>query len=226
MSRPASRVLHSRARVLKAATSLFAAKGFHETSTREVARRARVNEVTIFRLFKNKQELYLQVLNSKLGLMVPESLIPLLQSSRDNEEVLLSLAEHLQQLLDPVFLRLVFYAALEKPELLKKCYSPRLMSFHEILCEHMRQGIDGGVLRKVDPMMMGRALVGIIAYQQILSQLLGGGDPPESGPHNAAKIYMDIWLRGALRLDSPARRQSPDESSARVPETAAWPARL
>jgi AcrR family transcriptional regulator len=226
MSTSATRVLHSRARVLKAATALFAAKGFHETSTREVARKARVNEITIFRHFKNKQELYLQVLNSKLGVMVPESLLPLLQSSGNSEEVFLSLAEHLQQLLDPVFLRLVFYAALEKPELLKKCYSPRLTSFHEILGEHMRERIDGGVLRNVDPMLMGRALVGIIAYQQILSQLLGGGDSPGTSPPNPARTYMDIWLRGALKPDSPPRRHSPDESSTQVPEADAWPARL
>jgi AcrR family transcriptional regulator len=225
MSTSATRVLNSRARVLKAATALFAAKGFHETSTREVARKARVNEITIFRHFKNKQELYLQVLNSKLGVMVPESLLPLLQSSGNSEEVFLSLAEHLQQLLDPVFLRLVFYAALEKPELLKKCYSPRLTSFHEILGEHMRERIDGGVLRNVDPMLMGRALVGIIAYQQILSQLLGG-DSPGASPPNPARTYMDIWLRGALKPDSPSRRHSPDESSTQVPEADAWPARL
>ncbi|MFZ3210361.1 MAG: TetR/AcrR family transcriptional regulator [Terriglobales bacterium] len=224
MSTSATKVLNSRARVLKAATALFAAKGFHETSTREVARKARVNEITIFRHFKNKQELYLQVLNSKLGLMVPESLLPLLQSSGNNEEVFLSLAEHLQQLLDPVFLRLVFYAALEKPELLKKCYSPRLMSFHEILGEYIRERIDGGVLRNLDPMLMGRALVGIIAYQQILSQLLGGGDSRGANSPNFARTYMDIWLRGALKPDSPARRHSPDEST-QAPETAAWQAR-
>ena len=225
MPASATKVLHSRARVLKAATALFAAKGFHETSTREVARKARVNEITIFRHFKNKQELYLQVLNSKLGLMVPESLIPLLHSSGNCEEVFLSLAERLQEFLDPVFLRLVFYAALEKPELLKKCYSPRLLSFHEILGKHMRERIDRGILRNVDPMLMGRALVGIIAYQQILSQLLGGGDSPGSNSPNAAKAYLEIWLRGALKPDAPARWHSPGESRTQTPEAAASPGR-
>jgi len=202
MSTPAARVLLSRARVLKAATALFAAKGFHETSTREVARKARVNEITIFRHFKNKQELYLQVLNSKLGMMVPESLIPMLRSSSDSEEIFLSLAEHLQKLLDPVFLRLVFYAALEKPELLKKSYTPRLTSFHEILGEYMQERVERGVLRNVDPSLMGRALVGIFAYQQILSQLLGLDDSSHSKLLNASKSYVDIWLHGTIRPEA------------------------
>jgi len=203
---------------------LFAAKGFHETSTREVARRARVNEITIFRHFKNKQELYLQVLDSKLGLMVPESLIPLLRSSGNSEDVFLTLAEHLQQILDPVFLRLVFYAALEKPELLKKCYSPRLMSFHEILGKHIQERIKGGVLRNVDPMLMGRALVGIIAYQQILSQILGG-DFPETNLPKAAKTYVEIWLRGTLKPDVARDRDSAGQSPTQEPELATWPVR-
>ena len=222
MSTPAARVTHSRARVLKAATALFAAKGFHETSTREVARKARVNEITIFRHFKNKQELYLQVLNSKLGLMVPESLPPLLRSSGNSEQVFLSLMEHLQQILDPVFLRLVFYAALEKPELLKKCYSPRLMSFHEILGEYMQERVEGGVLRNVDPMLMGRALVGIIVYHQIFSQLLGGNDFPGSTLPDPARTYMEIWLRGALKPDG----HSVDESTKPTSATAAYPVPL
>jgi len=217
---PTTKVLHARARLLKAATALFAAKGFHETSTREVACKARVNEITIFRQFKNKQELYLQVLNSKLGVMVPESLIPLLRSSGNSEEVFHSLAEHLEQLLDPVFLRLVFYAALEKPELLRKCYGPRLMSFHEILGEHIRDRIDNGVLRNVEPILMGRALVGVIAYQQILSQLLGA-DSRKSNSTNRARAYVDLWLRGALKPDSPARRHPLHEPSSKLPETAA-----
>ena len=223
MSIPATKVLHARARVLKAATTLFAAKGFHETSTREVARKARVNEITIFRHFKSKQELYLQVLNSRLGLMVPESLIPRLRSSSNCEEVFLWLAEHVQEFLDPVFLRLAFYAALEKPELLKKSYSPRLFSFHEILGEYMQERIDGGVLRNVDAMQMGRALVGIIAYDQILSQLLGGGDFPASNSPKA-KTYMEIWLRGALQTDAPARWLSPGDSKTQAPDPAPWPA--
>ncbi len=214
----AAKVLPSRARVLKAATALFAAKGFHKTSTRGVARKARVNEVTIFRHFKNKEELYLEVLHNKLGLMVPESLIPMLRSCGDSDEVFLSLTGHCQQLLDPVFLRLVFYAALEKPELLKKCYSPRLLSFHEILGEHMQEQIDAGVLRNLDPMLMGRALVGIMAYHQIVSQLLGGGDFPGSNSPNAARVYTEILLHGALKPDVPAPRHFPDESTTVVSE--------
>jgi AcrR family transcriptional regulator len=56
------RTLESRDEILKAATSLFATRGFHETSMSEVAREAKVSKALIFWHFKTKEELFLAVL--------------------------------------------------------------------------------------------------------------------------------------------------------------------
>jgi AcrR family transcriptional regulator len=49
-------------KLLRAATSVFAKRGVSGATTREIAQRARVNEVTLFRLFKNKEELLRRVI--------------------------------------------------------------------------------------------------------------------------------------------------------------------
>ena len=49
-------------KILRAATGVFARRGVSGATTREIARRARVNEVTVFRLFKNKDELLRRVI--------------------------------------------------------------------------------------------------------------------------------------------------------------------
>jgi len=49
-------------RILEAATHVFARDGVSGATTREIARVARVNEVTLFRHFKNKDELLRQVI--------------------------------------------------------------------------------------------------------------------------------------------------------------------
>src|ERR1700733_14278272 len=59
-------------RILDAATSVFAREGIAGATTREIARLAKVNEVTLFRHFKSKQELLQQVV---------------LKSSKDYESV-------------------------------------------------------------------------------------------------------------------------------------------
>lgn len=49
--------LTAREKVMEAATLLFGEKGYTATTIREVAEKAGVNELTIFRNFKNKENL-------------------------------------------------------------------------------------------------------------------------------------------------------------------------
>jgi AcrR family transcriptional regulator len=61
-----SRAQDSRDEILRAATDLFAMRGFHETSMAEVARAARVSKALIFWHFKSKEELFVAVLGKLL----------------------------------------------------------------------------------------------------------------------------------------------------------------
>lgn len=61
-----TRAQDSRDEILKAATVLFANRGFHETSMSEVAREARVSKALIFWHFKTKEELFVAVLGRLL----------------------------------------------------------------------------------------------------------------------------------------------------------------
>jgi len=61
-----SRAQDSRDEILKAATDLFATRGFHETSMAEVARAAGVSKALIFWHFKSKEELFVAVLGKLL----------------------------------------------------------------------------------------------------------------------------------------------------------------
>jgi AcrR family transcriptional regulator len=61
-----SRALDSRDEILRAASQLFASRGFHETSMAEVARSAKVSKALIFWHFKTKDELFFAVLGRLL----------------------------------------------------------------------------------------------------------------------------------------------------------------
>ncbi len=52
----------ARTRILEAALNLFSKNGFHATTTRKIANKAEVNEVTLFRLFKSKMILFQEIL--------------------------------------------------------------------------------------------------------------------------------------------------------------------
>jgi len=53
--------------ILTAATELFAASGYYGTSTREIARVAKVNETSIYRYYPGKRELFLATLDAELS---------------------------------------------------------------------------------------------------------------------------------------------------------------
>jgi AcrR family transcriptional regulator len=61
-----TRAQDSRDEILKAATTLFANRGFHETSMSGVAREAHVSKALIFWHFKTKEELFVAVLGRLL----------------------------------------------------------------------------------------------------------------------------------------------------------------
>lgn len=58
-----SQLISTRQRLINAAVSLFAAQGVTETTTRQIAELAQVNEVTLFRHFGNKHGLLLAVIS-------------------------------------------------------------------------------------------------------------------------------------------------------------------
>ncbi|WP_240421772.1 TetR/AcrR family transcriptional regulator [Paenibacillus periandrae] len=55
----------TRDRIIDTALAIFSEKGYEAASTRDIAGRAGVNEVTLFRHFRNKENLFSEVLNAK-----------------------------------------------------------------------------------------------------------------------------------------------------------------
>lgn len=53
----------TKSRILEAALDLFSERGFYATTTRKIAQKAGVNEVTLFRHFSNKINLFHEVLD-------------------------------------------------------------------------------------------------------------------------------------------------------------------
>lgn len=63
-----SKTAQTHARLIKAATEVFANEGLSGATTREIARVAKVNEVTLFRHFQNKEHLLAAVIQQMIAL--------------------------------------------------------------------------------------------------------------------------------------------------------------
>ncbi|MEO1132274.1 MAG: TetR family transcriptional regulator [Cyanobacteria bacterium J06639_1] len=82
-AKSSSRGSSSRTRLIAAAIQLFARQGLAETTTRQVADLAEVNEVTLFRQFNSKYGLLLAVLQDEAKLQQWLDLVPALSPSGD-----------------------------------------------------------------------------------------------------------------------------------------------
>jgi len=189
----------SRERVLDAATAVFAARGYRGASTQRIAERAGVNQATVFRIFNSKRELYLKVLERKLGAEIPLWLLRTLEATPDHERVFCEITERLEVLFDPTFIRLLLAGGLEQPQQLKKCLLPRLLTFYSALGEYIQQRIQSGALRDLDSVSMARALVGMVFYERIFQELVGGRELRGYDSERVGKTFTNIWLHGILK---------------------------
>lgn len=82
---------HTAEKILEAAASLFAERGYAATTTRLIAERASVNEVTIFRRFGNKLGV-LKALGERFAVQSMSHGIPALPDPENTRETLLGVA--------------------------------------------------------------------------------------------------------------------------------------
>ena len=108
-NRTRKRLEQREADILQAATGLFAADGFHATSTRKIAAAAGVSEGTVFHYFNTKNALLLAILDGFYEGLI-ETAGECVQETMDTRERLLLLARnHLRALLEnqAIMMRLI-----------------------------------------------------------------------------------------------------------------------
>ena len=64
------RIATRRAQILEAAEAIFAAKGYHGATTREIAQAADVSEGTLYNYFASKRDLFVGLMTSRTDALV------------------------------------------------------------------------------------------------------------------------------------------------------------
>ena len=205
-SRPGSsesRAQDSRDQILRAATDLFATRGFHETSMAEVARTAGVSKALIFWHFKNKDELFVAV----LGRLLEPYVIDFAEEAGalDEKSQLLKLIEsYLQFVRDNASSIRFLVAQILHHETAKDALSNQVLALFEgyrtlvtdliaqaeskgmCTCGFPPRAAAGFVLAALNGLLLGHLFLGsrstdLETGMQMLRRWLFG-DPPESEP--------------------------------------------
>jgi len=192
--------------LIAAAASLFAAKGFNGTTTREIAKAAGVSEALVFKHFPTKRALYAAILAEKVSV---EELLGAVEDSakkRDDRRVFMLIAGfRIRAGVDPTLLRLLLFSALEGHELSDIFFAKHHKVFYDHLATYIQLRIQEGAFRDVDPLLAARAFIGIVVHHRLLHEIFGV--PMHRSHDETVATYVELFLNGLVRQHGGDRRR-------------------
>ncbi|WP_437670730.1 TetR/AcrR family transcriptional regulator [Sorangium sp. So ce131] len=188
--------LPGRARVLQAAFSAFIENGYAQTSTLEIATRARVSKRELYALVGNKQEMLVACIRERATRLQAPADLPRPRDRETLASVLTTFGTQLvREISDPVVVavfRLAIAEATRTPEVARALDSigreTTRAALHGIMAEAHARGLLGGrpaeMVERFNGLLWGDLMVGL---------LLGTTDPP--APHERARDATAAFLR-------------------------------
>lgn len=201
LSRKKKEYLTRRADILSAAEKVFAAKGFFGSTMDEIAKRAEFGTGSLYKYFRGKKDLYFSLIDEKVG-----EVTRLLRAELGKD---LSPIEKIESML---YLQLSFiqrdrdffkiyvsdrtrFEWTIKDELGKGVHK-KFVAYLSALEEVMRDGIERGQFKEMDPRDMAHGFVGIVnsfVFEWIMS-------PGAYSLVSKAPTIMNIFFEGVRSL--------------------------
>ncbi|GAB4556632.1 MAG: TetR/AcrR family transcriptional regulator [Anaerolineae bacterium] len=172
------RIERRTSQILDAAAHVFALKGFHGATIREIAAEAGVAEGTIYNYFANKESLLLAMIDrlaeiQQLSHLLevtddpPEVVLP--QVLRDRFELLQRRRQIVQAVLPEVMAR---------RELRERFITHLIQATAEPIQHYLQRQVDSGRLRPVNPQLAARMLQALIMGFVVAEITLGDASGP------------------------------------------------
>ena len=172
------------ARILASAAGMFADFGFNGVSTRDIAAGAGVNEVTIYRHYPRKRDLYVAVLNAELQqVKLRGDWLARIAEAQDARTALARTFELITATLSNRrdLLRLMQYCSLEMGDDIDPLLRKHLGELVEVIARYLEPWVSKGELRCSSAKTLVLSLVAIILSHRTLHRLFAGdGSSPEA----------------------------------------------
>ena len=188
-------------RIVEAAALLFSRQGFTASSTSEIARLAGVSEVTIFRHFPRKRDLFWAATESRLRrLRISKELRSQMEANEDPRKVLPAIVELLVQVVqnEPEMLRLLYLSLFELGDGAERILRKHLAQVFEPLQRYFARCVSQGSIRDLEPGVTTLGLAASVAAHQNLQQLLALDQIMYSSMESAVAAYSQFWMKALL----------------------------
>ncbi len=189
-----------REEILKAAESVFAQKGFYNSTVAEIAKESEFAIGTIYQFFKNKEELYYIMMIEKFDLLYSTLLTGVGKNIKCSEK-LLCLVEIVFSFIEgnvdffKIFTWELNVLNSNMNNRLKDQLVAKHFAYIKLISDTIKEGFQEGVLKKGNADDLSTALVGmmnIFSFNWIYNQR-------QDSLKSKAPIILNLFLNGAIR---------------------------
>jgi AcrR family transcriptional regulator len=204
---PYPRSLRRRVEILKSAAAAFRARGYHATSVDDIAQALRMTKGNLYYYFKNKEEILYVCHDHTLDLLL-RTLKDIQVSDQPPEAKLRAVVIAFVELMTEEF-HGTAAVTLDLKELslpLRQKITAKRDRFDRSVRRIIRDGIDQGVFRKIDPKFTTFAMMGGINWIPHWFNPNGKADAHAIGVAFADFFVAGLMARGAEARTTPGRR--------------------
>ncbi len=191
------------AKIIVAATKVFAKKGFFTARISDIAKEAKVADGTIYLYFNNKYDILLSVFQEEIGRII-EKTTRLLEQEEDPEQMLVIYAsQHLLAMKKNRHLAEVIQIELRQPNKLIKEYRDTAFSkYTGIIAEIIKKGQASKVFRPdIKPALAARLFFGALDE---VSRVWNSSLETHYSVHEVTDQLLTVFLRGVFHpVDEP-----------------------
>lgn len=175
LTRRERRAAERKTQIINAAARLFAEKGFHRTTTRDIAEEADIAEGTLYNYFESKDDLLLDIMDMIDDLPSEADQFERVVSE-DAREFLHNMMMGRRELTDLYhpMLQSVLSEILVNPELRQRYFDEQISPGIILISKHLQELLDHGQFRPIDIPLTARLLVALMLGLYVLEVL---GDP-------------------------------------------------
>jgi AcrR family transcriptional regulator len=188
-------------RIVEAAVQLFSRQGFAASSTHEIARLAGVSEVTVFRHFPRKRDLFWAATESRLRrLRISKELRGRLENDENPRTAIPGIVALLVETVQhqPEMLRLLYLSLFELENGAERILRKHLVPLFDPVREYLSRCVSKGLIRDLEPGVATLGLAASVAAHQGLQQVLTIDDMPYANTDDAIAAYSDFWMKALV----------------------------
>jgi len=199
-TKPQKRFERTHAAILKSASQLFAYKGFKGATTRDIAAGAGVTEITLYRHFKSKEEIFIEVIKNMSLLSMADDLSAAganLCITEKLERIALKFISLFQNRSNEF--RIMLSETITRPDMSQMFFENIPSRGIKLLSKIMQNEIERGNFTKQDPELLARAFIGMFLAYNLMQEIFMGKERDPQDPHEITRVFTDIFLNGALK---------------------------